>query len=93
MDQQDKIGTPAETEATALLDDTKELWRAKEVDTEDGDHHEDALPKQPAATLLLNKDGTRKVTLHAPSTITKAELDRIQKWLSFQLIVEDEADE
>ena len=42
------------------------------------------------ATLLLDKDGKRAVRLKAPATITSAELDRIQKWLSFQLIVESE---
>ncbi|MEY2488303.1 MAG: hypothetical protein QOC70_245, partial [Verrucomicrobiota bacterium] len=41
------------------------------------------------ATLLLDKEGTRSVKLKAPATITKAELDRLQQWLSFQLIVED----
>jgi hypothetical protein len=42
------------------------------------------------ATLLLDADGKRSVKVKAPATITKAELDRIQKWLSFQLIVSDE---
>jgi hypothetical protein len=42
------------------------------------------------ATLLLDREGKRSVKVKAPATITTAELDRIQKWLSFQLIVEDE---
>ena len=64
----------------------------KEVEGgENDDLSLDSAGKQPIATLLLNKEGTRKVALSAPSTITKAELDRIQKWLSFQLIVEDDA--
>jgi hypothetical protein len=58
----------------------------------DGDgHHEDEKlgGKTSVATLLLDREGARVVKLHAPPTVTKAELDRIQKWLSFQLIVED----
>jgi len=43
----------------------------------------------PAAVLLLNADGTRRVTVKAPATITKAELARIRSWLEFQLIVEE----
>lgn len=43
----------------------------------------------PAAVLLLSPDGTRRVTVKAPATITKAELARIRSWLEFQLIVED----
>jgi hypothetical protein len=41
------------------------------------------------ATLLLNAEGTRLVRLTAPASVTKAELQRIQSWLSFQLIVEE----
>jgi hypothetical protein len=60
-----------------------------EEDAEGNDSTEDS-PANPAATLLLDKEGVRRVTLSAPPTITKAELDRIQKWLSFQLIVMEE---
>ena len=42
------------------------------------------------ATLLLDGEAKRSVKIKAPATITNAELDRIQKWLSFQLIVKDE---
>jgi hypothetical protein len=42
------------------------------------------------ATLLLDREGKRSVKVKAPAMITKAELERIQKWLSFQLIVEDD---
>jgi len=43
----------------------------------------------PAAVLLLNAEGTRRVTVKAPATITPAELARIRNWLEFQLIVEE----
>ena len=42
------------------------------------------------ATLLLTSDGSRKVTLTAPATVSSAELKRIQSWLGFQLIVEED---
>ena len=45
----------------------------------------------PAAVLLLNAEGTRRVTVKAPATITPAELARIRSWLEFQLIVKEEA--
>jgi hypothetical protein len=44
----------------------------------------------PPAVLLLNADGSRLVTVKAPPTIKRHELERIKKWLEFQLIVEDE---
>lgn len=61
---------------------------------ENAEHHDDGGaggPKMSVATLLLAPDGSRMVKLHAPPTVSPAELDRIQKWLSFQLIVEDAA--
>ena len=45
--------------------------------------------KNKVSTLLLDSKGEREVKVQAPASITKAELDRIQKWLSFQLIVEE----
>ncbi len=42
------------------------------------------------AVLPLTSDGSRMVKLTAPATVTKAELNRIQQWLGFQLIVSDE---
>jgi hypothetical protein len=45
--------------------------------------------KDKVSTLLLDSKGEREVKVKAPASITKAELDRIQKWLSFQLIVEE----
>src|ERR1051326_5692776 len=36
------------------------------------------------ATLLLDADGTRAVRIKAPARISSTELERIQKWLSFQ---------
>lgn len=43
----------------------------------------------PPAVLLLNADGSRRVTVQAPPTIQRHELERIKKWLEFQLIVEE----
>jgi hypothetical protein len=48
-----------------------------------------ALAEPPPAVLLLNADGSRRVTVMAPPTIKWDELERIKKWLEFQLIVED----
>jgi hypothetical protein len=45
----------------------------------------------PPAVLLLNADGSRRVTIKAPPTITKAELTRLRNWLEFQLIVVEDA--
>lgn len=42
------------------------------------------------STLLLDGAGKRILRIKGPATITKAELQRIQQWLSFQFIVEDE---
>jgi hypothetical protein len=50
----------------------------------------DSTRKDKVSTLLLDSKGEREVKVKAPLSITKAELDRIQKWLSFQLIVEDQ---
>jgi hypothetical protein len=49
-----------------------------------------AVGEPPAAVLLLNADGSRRVTVIAPPTIKRHELERIKKWLEFQLIVDDE---
>lgn len=49
-------------------------------------------PHSNSATLLLDREGARFVRLQAPPTVTKAELTRIQNWLSFQLIVEEGED-
>jgi hypothetical protein len=49
------------------------------------------VTEPPAAVLLLNADGSRRVTVKAPPTIKRQELERIKKWLEFQLIVEDDA--
>ena len=40
------------------------------------------------SSLFLDREGKRQVKLKHPSTVTKNELERIQNWLSFQLIVE-----
>jgi len=45
------------------------------------------------ATLPLSSDNARFVKLTAPATVTSVELNRIQQWLSFQLIVEDPTDD
>jgi hypothetical protein len=47
------------------------------------------VAEPPAAVLLLNADGTRRVTVKAPPTIKRHELERIKNWLEFQLIVDD----
>src|SRR5205807_2039158 len=39
-------------------------------------------------SLQLDKEGKKLVKVKAPANVTKGELDRIQKWLSYQLIVE-----
>lgn len=46
--------------------------------------------EMPEAVLLLTPDGSRRVTVKAPPTISTAELARIRSWLEFQLIVKDE---
>jgi hypothetical protein len=53
-----------------------------------GDSTPEAVLAKPAV-LLLDGEGKRLVRLQAPPTVTKAELNRIQQWLKFQLIVED----
>ncbi len=40
-------------------------------------------------TLYLDGKRKRKITIKAPFTVTKDELERIRAWLGFQLIVED----
>lgn len=43
----------------------------------------------PVATLLLDPAGERRFIVQAPPTISSKELDRIKRWLEFQLIIED----
>jgi hypothetical protein len=40
-------------------------------------------------TLYLDNKRKRKITIKAPFTVTKDELERIRAWLGFQLIVEE----
>ena len=40
-------------------------------------------------SLTLDPKSSRKIVILAPPTLTKRELERIQQWLSFQLIVTD----
>ncbi|MSU59743.1 MAG: hypothetical protein EXS35_16515 [Pedosphaera sp.] len=40
-------------------------------------------------TLYLDGKRKRKITIKAPLTVTKDELERIRAWLGFQLIVEE----
>jgi hypothetical protein len=40
-------------------------------------------------SLLLDREGKREVKFKAPTALTKAELERIKSWLSFQVIVEE----
>ncbi|SRR6266496_4633424 len=42
------------------------------------------------AILRLDGSGTRSFKITAPAAVSKTELERIQKWLSFQLIVSEE---
>jgi hypothetical protein len=42
------------------------------------------------AVLFLDPAGDRRIELHAPPSVTKSELERIQQWLGFQLIVSSE---
>lgn len=44
-------------------------------------------------SLTLDPLKKRKIVIHTPPSITEKELDRIQKWLSFQLIVTTGDDE
>lgn len=45
--------------------------------------------KGTSATLLLDVEGTRKITLHGPPSITTLELERLKAWVAVQFIVED----
>jgi len=40
-------------------------------------------------TLFLDSKRKRKITIKAPFTVTKDELERIRAWLGFQLIIEE----
>jgi len=40
-------------------------------------------------TLYLDSKRKRKITIKAPLTVTKEELERVRAWLGFQLIVEE----
>lgn len=44
------------------------------------------------AILPLDEDGKRELRIQGPVTVTKAELSRIQNWLSFHFIVQEDAD-
>lgn len=48
-------------------------------------------PEPPiTATLWLDAEGKRKITVSTPLSVTKAELARIQAWIGLQLLVEGE---
>jgi len=42
--------------------------------------------------LILDPQSRRKIVIYSPSTVTSAELKRIQDWLGFQLLVADSAE-
>lgn len=61
----------------------------KEVETPKPNAH--IIPEgMTSATLPLDAAGKRYFKVETPMTIRKSELERIQSWLSFQLIVTDE---
>lgn len=69
----------------------KQKQNGKAENNENEEQDEVILPGAPKpAILLLNAEGTRFVRLQAPATVSKAELNRIQQWLSFQLIIQEE---
>jgi hypothetical protein len=43
-------------------------------------------------TLYLDSKRKRRITIKAPLTVTKDELERIRAWLGFQLIVEEQSE-
>ena len=54
-----------------------------------GDGIEDDDDESQIQTLYLDNKRKRKITIKAPFTVTKEELERIRAWLGFQLIVEE----
>lgn len=44
------------------------------------------------SVLFLDPAGERRIELYAPASVTKSELERIQQWLGFQLIVSEEGE-
>ena len=67
---------------------TKTPGDPSEDDFEPGEPGDGGEPTH-TATLLLDREGKRSVKIRAPSTLTKAQLERLQQWLSFQFIVEE----
>ncbi len=71
--------------------------RTEETSDNDGGNGGDdstADKKEPGLekyTLTLNPEKNRRIIIHTPPTVSAAELKRIQQWLSFQLIVSDDA--
>jgi hypothetical protein len=49
--------------------------------------HQGGTVKGTTATLLLDVEGNRKITLHGPPSITTAELERLKNWVAVQFIV------
>ena len=54
----------------------------------ENEFHDDSIEGQ-SQTLYLDSKRKRKITIKAPLTVTKDELERIRSWLGFQLIVEE----
>lgn len=65
---------------------------SKGAEPEGGEEDEPLKPGVAKATLLLDAKGDRSIKIEGPSTISPAELDRIQKWISFHFIVEAKSD-
>ncbi|MGA2052658.1 MAG: hypothetical protein ABSH19_05040, partial [Opitutales bacterium] len=68
---------------TAALEAPHSVDKLKDITDEDND------PDLEKHALTLDSKTKRRIVIYAPSQISKAELERIQKWLSFQLIVSE----
>ena len=81
-------GTVAMPSGVASPESTTPLADAPNKKSTNGDGLEDDEESQ-VQTLYLDNKRKRKITIKAPFTVTKEELERIRAWLGFQLIVEE----
>jgi hypothetical protein len=74
------------TPSASSMPDKPKTTEGEEKKNTTGEDDDMALEKY---VLTLDPTAKRRIIIQTPAKVSKAELDRIQKWLSFQLIVTD----
>jgi hypothetical protein len=82
------VGVPSEANTPANPPPPDDLPPDKKRPKGGNDEGLEGDEESQIQTLYLDNKRKRKITIKAPFTVTKEELERIRAWLGFQLIVE-----